>query len=121
MSTITRNKDPGRWLLRNNKQASNSTVALLKQEGNTSASDQPRSLGPGGRRLRVKQEDDLFGDDDDDEGARRKARNDMDADFDEVPYEEEFQDDDEKIDLYEDELEKEMEVRADCIFWPTSY
>ncbi|KAI0036823.1 hypothetical protein K488DRAFT_40295 [Vararia minispora EC-137] len=107
MSTISRNKDPGRWLLRHNKEANPSTLAMFKEEASTSPSDS--SLGPGGRRLRIKKEDDLFGDDED---GMRRPRNEMDADYDEVPYEEEFQDDEEKTGLYEDdELTKEMEER----------
>ncbi|KZV76073.1 Rap30/74 interaction domain-containing protein [Peniophora sp. CONT] len=108
MASITKNKDPERWLLRRTgkSQLDASTAAAFKQE--------PTDAGPSGGRpgLVVKDEptDDLFGDDD--EGGRRRRGNDMDADYDELPYEEEFQDDEEKVGLYEDdELTKEMEER----------
>lgn len=108
MASITKNKDPERWLLRRTgkSQLDATTAAAFKQE--------PMDAGPSGGApgLRVKEEPmgDLFGDDE--EGGRRRRGNDMDADYDEVPYEEEFQDDEEKVGLYEDdELTKEMEER----------
>jgi transcription initiation factor TFIIF subunit alpha len=55
----------------------------------------------------------LFGDEDEDGQSRRRDLG-QDADFDEVPYHEDFADDEEKVlpeDHQEDELEKEMEVR----------
>jgi len=75
-----------------------------------------QSLGPGGRRLRavVNSSARLFGDDDDD-GQSRSRDLGQDADYDEVPYHEDFADDEEKVlpeDHQEDELEKEMEVRT---------
>ena len=111
-----RNKDPERWLLqkRGGQGPSSATSALLKGESPES-SGRGESLGPGGRRLRtvVNSSAGLFGDDDDDSGARRRDLG-QDADFDEVPYHEDFADDEEKVnpeDHQEDELEKEMEVR----------
>jgi transcription initiation factor TFIIF subunit alpha len=113
-----KNKDPERWLLqkRNGQGPSAATSALFKAE----PSDDPmdggfsHSLGPGGRRLRtvLKDHDGLFGDDDDDDQSRRRDLG-QNADYDEVPYHEDFADDEEKIvpeDHQEDELEKEMEV-----------
>ena len=108
MASITKNKDPERWLLRRTgkTQLDATTAAAFKQEPMDAG---PSGAGPG---LRIKDEpmDDLFGDDE--EGGRRRRGNDMDADYDEVPYEEEFQDDEEKVGLYDDdELTKEMEER----------
>jgi transcription initiation factor TFIIF subunit alpha len=54
----------------------------------------------------------LFGDEDEDDQSRRRNLG-QDADYDEVPYHEDFADDEEKVvpeDHQEDELEKEMEV-----------
>jgi transcription initiation factor TFIIF subunit alpha len=115
MAALNKNKDPGRWLLRNNQNVNEETIRMFKQEPDAGGSgvDAGRSLGPNGRRLRVKQEamEDLFGDDEG--GGSRRRTDGMDVDFDEVPYEEEFADDEEKVGLYEDdELTKEMEVRA---------
>ncbi|KAI0314460.1 hypothetical protein OF83DRAFT_1205441 [Amylostereum chailletii] len=115
MAAFNKNKDPERWLLHNRKgQApSAATSAILKSE----SIDSPnvgRSLGPGGRRLRTVvngTSQDLFGDDED--APRRRRNNDADADYDEVPYEEEFADDEEKVNPAEevDELTKELEER----------
>ncbi|KAI0269143.1 hypothetical protein BC834DRAFT_864955 [Gloeopeniophorella convolvens] len=114
MAMRQKNKDPERWLLQKRGQGpSAATAALFKGE----PSDGPgnlvgQSLGPGGRRLRVVQRDTLFGDDDED-GLRRQDLG-ADADYDEVPYHEDFADDEEKVvpeGHQEDELEKEMEER----------
>ena len=113
-----KNKDPERWLLqkRNGQGPSAATTALLKVEpldGSIGASSS-QSLGPGGRRLRtvVNGDSGLFGDEDEDDRSRRRDVG-QDADYDEVPYHEDFADDEEKgvpQDHQEDELEKEMEV-----------
>jgi transcription initiation factor TFIIF subunit alpha len=117
MTMRQKNKDPARWLLqkRGGQGPSAATSALLKTE----PSDVPlgtgsgQSLGPGGRRLRaVVNGAGLFGDDDEDGQSRRRDLG-QDADYDEVPYHEDFADDEEKVvpeDHQEDELEKEMEV-----------
>jgi len=119
MAMRQRNKDPERWLLqkRNGQAPSAATSALLKAEplevsigGNFG-----QSLGPGGRRLRtvVNGDGGLFGDDEEDGQSRRRNLG-QDADYDEVPYHEDFADDEEKVvpeDHQEDELEKEMEER----------
>ena len=118
-----KNKDPERWLLhkRNGKGPSPATSALFKAEaeGNgdvSRTSGSGRSLGPGGRRLRtVVNGDDLFGDDDDEDSGRRRRRDlGADADYDEVPYHEDFADDEEKMhpEDEEDEVAKDMEVRG---------
>ncbi|KAH9999318.1 hypothetical protein BJV77DRAFT_976632 [Russula vinacea] len=119
MAMRQRNKDPERWLLqkRNGQGPSAATSALFKAEpldisigGNFG-----QSLGPGGRRLRtvVNGDGGLFGDEDEDGRTRRRNLG-QDADYDEVPFLEEFADDEEKVvpeDHQEDELEKEMEER----------
>lgn len=113
-----RNKDPERWLLqkRNGQAPSAATSALLKAEPLevTIGGNFGQSLGPGGRRLRtvVNGDGGLFGDEEEDGQSRRRNLG-QDADYDEVPYHEDFADDEEKVvpeDHQEDELEKEMEV-----------
>ncbi len=118
MAMRQRNKDPERWLLqkRNGQGPSAATSALFKAEPSDDSigGSFGQSLGPGGRRLRtvVKDNGGLFGDDDEDDQSRRRDLG-QNADYDEVPYHEDFADDEEKIvpeDHQEDELEKEMEV-----------
>ncbi|KAI0045307.1 hypothetical protein FA95DRAFT_1561259 [Auriscalpium vulgare] len=115
MALREKNKDPARWLLRNrNGQApSASTSAILKAETTEDGSGQ--SYGPGGRRLRaVARSSSIFGDDDEDGGRRSRRDLGADADFDEVPYEEDFADDEEQADLLpeaDEELQKDMEER----------
>jgi transcription initiation factor TFIIF subunit alpha len=116
MAMRQRNKDPERWLLqkRNGQGPSAATSALFKAEPSDDSIGGGQSLGPGGRRLRtvVKDNGGLFGDDDEDDQSRRRDLG-QNADYDEVPYHEDFADDEEKIvpeDHQEDELEKEMEV-----------
>jgi transcription initiation factor TFIIF subunit alpha len=118
MAMRQKNKDPERWLLqkRNGQGPSSATTALLKAEpleGSISGNF-GQSLGLGGRRLRtvVNGDGGLFGDEDEDGRSRRHDLG-QDADYDEVPYHEDFADDEEKLvpdDLQEDEIEKEMEV-----------
>jgi len=113
-----KNKDPERWLLqkRNGQGPSSATTALLKAEplDGSIGGNFGQSLGPGGRQLRtvVNGDGGLFGDEDED-GSSRGRNLGQDADFDEVPYHEDFADDEEKLvpdDHQEDEIEKEMEV-----------
>jgi transcription initiation factor TFIIF subunit alpha len=66
----------------------------------------------------VKDSSGLFGDDDEDGGSRSRDLG-QNADYDEMPYHEDFADDEEKIvpeDHQEDELEKEMEVCMELDF-----
>ena len=111
MATWNKNKDPARWLLHNRKgiAPSAATTAILKSEPTDLT-----SISDGGPRLRrvVNGMDSLFGDDDDE--PRRRMDGGADADFDEVPYEEEFADDDEKVNPTEevDELTKELEASS---------
>ncbi|KAI0068757.1 hypothetical protein BV25DRAFT_1817668 [Artomyces pyxidatus] len=112
MAMRQRNKDPERWLLRkrNGQGPSAATSAILKSEPDAEHAT-GQSLGPGGRRLRTVASDSrgLFGDDDDEDGGRsRKRGSGADAEYDEVPSDEEPQDDDEGEVTYEDELEKEL-------------
>jgi transcription initiation factor TFIIF subunit alpha len=118
MAMRQKNKDPERWLLqkRNGQGPSSATTALLKAEplDGSIGGNFGQSLGPGGRRLRtvVNGDGGLFGDEDEDGGSRRRDLG-QDADYDEVPYHEDFADDEEKLvpdDHQEDEIEKEMEV-----------
>ena len=75
-----------------------------------------QSLGPGGRKLKTVDSgmDHLFDDDDDgdgDGGRRRKRELGEEGGLDEQVYEEDFADDDEKMDVdVNDEEAKELEV-----------
>ncbi|KAF7301703.1 Transcription initiation factor [Mycena indigotica] len=106
------------------KEPSSETAAMFKavQEGRALAGSSTlvhsagHSLGPGGRRLKAVDSgmNDLFGDDDEDGGAKRRREKEFggEGDLDEVVYEEDFADDDEKIGLEaEDEETKDMEER----------
>ncbi|KAA1466371.1 hypothetical protein DENSPDRAFT_831187 [Dentipellis sp. KUC8613] len=122
MAMRQKNKDPERWLLhnRNGQGPSAATAAIFKAEsdvGGPVRASSGQSLGPGGRRLRtvVNGSDTLFGDDDEDDAGRRRRKRDLgaDADYDEVPYQEDFADDEEKMEPEQDddEVAKEMEER----------
>ena len=76
------------------------------------------SAGPGGRQLRTVDKGSLFGDDDDDDdeanaGSRRREKElGGEGDADEVDFEDDFADDDEKyLEDNQDEEAKELEVR----------
>ncbi len=124
MAMRQKNKDPERWLLqkRNGQGPSIATSTLLKAEpsGASIGGNFGQSLGPGGRRLRtvVNEDRGLFGDEDED-GQTWRPNLGQDADYDEVPYHEDFADDEEKVvpdDHQEDELEKEIAVSATLHF-----
>lgn len=77
-----------------------------------------QSLGPGGRRLKAVDSgaDDLFGEDDEDNGAAKRRAKEFggEGDMDEMVYEEDFADDEEKMDVEDtnDQEAKELEVRC---------
>ncbi|KAJ3741128.1 transcription initiation factor [Lentinula detonsa] len=121
-------RDPSTWLhQRNGKGPSAATAAMFKAEaegqslagGNNSLVHQTQqSLGPGGRRLKAVDSgaDDLFGEDDDeDSGAAKRRAKEFggEGDMDEMVYEEDFADDEEKMDVEEtnDQETKELEER----------
>ncbi|KAL6299703.1 hypothetical protein BKA93DRAFT_577605 [Sparassis latifolia] len=124
---ILKNGEPMRWLSRKRGgQPSESTMATFKSEsaGSLAASGSlvytaGQSFGPGGRRLKTVDSGtaDLFGDDDDDEegpSRKRKTKRELGAegDVDELDFEEDFADDEEKIEPEADDEEaKEMEER----------
>ena len=85
------------------------TASLVYESG--------QSAGPGGRQLRAVNKGSLFGDDDDDEESkyanrRRERELGGEGDADELDFEEDFADDDEKYpeDNQDDEEAKELEV-----------
>lgn len=85
------------------------TASLVYESG--------QSAGPGGRQLRAVNKGSLFGDDDEDDdskqsGRRRERELGGDGDADELDFEEDFADDDEKYpeDNQDDEEAKELEV-----------
>ncbi|KAF9259517.1 Rap30/74 interaction domain-containing protein [Marasmius fiardii PR-910] len=118
-------RDPTAWLRqRNGKGPSAATAATFKAEsegrvslGGTGSLVQHAgtSLGPGGRRLRaVDSGGGLFGDDDEDGDVKRRKEKDYggEGDLDENVYEEEFADDEEKMDVDDNDQEaKELEER----------
>ncbi|KIK68159.1 hypothetical protein GYMLUDRAFT_36997 [Collybiopsis luxurians FD-317 M1] len=119
-------RDPSTWLhQRNGKGPSAATAAMFKAEaegttvgGSGSLVYQTQhSVGPGGRRLKMVDSgaDNLFGEDDEDSGAaKRRAREyGGDGDMDEVVYEEDFADDEEKMDMDDtnDQETRELEER----------
>ena len=126
MKQISKNKDPERWLLRRrNGQVSEATAAIFKSEREGSAAPSGslvHSVGSntGGRKLRaVDSGGDLFGDDEEDGGDRKRKQREygQEGDLDELDFEEDVQDDDEKIEPDgEDEEAKELEVRASGCF-----
>ena len=128
MAMMKKNKDPERWLLhnRNGRAISAATAAALKTEvdgrlplpGSSQGYAAGQSLGPGGRKLKSvdKGPIDLFGDDDDEEaGVRRKIKKEEEeGDIDEVTYDLNFTDDEEKM---EDDADEE-EAKALEVFCP---
>ena len=87
------------------------TASLVYESG--------QSAGPGGRKLRAVNKGSLFGDDDDDEDTKHASRRRErelggEGDADELDFEEDFADDDEKYpeDNQDDEDAKELEVRS---------
>ncbi|CAL1700613.1 unnamed protein product [Somion occarium] len=128
MTQMQKNKDPERWLLRkrNGQGASDATAAMFKSEREGSAIppsgslvySASQSLGPGGRRLRTVDSGmaGLFGDEDDEESGDRKRKLSKElgaeGDLDELDFEDEFADDEEKVEgEVEDEEAKEAEER----------
>ena len=107
MTKLQKRKDATQWTLRQKtEQAAASGSSLVHNAS--------QSLGPGGRRLKaVDSGGDLFGDDADEVDTKRRQRErGAEGDLDEVVYEEEFADDEEKMDVddKEDEEAKELEV-----------
>ncbi|KAI0081800.1 Rap30/74 interaction domain-containing protein [Panus rudis PR-1116 ss-1] len=126
MSQRQKNKDPEMWLLRKRGQVSEATKSMFKAEREGSVPlaasgslvhSVSQSLGPGGRKLRaVDSGGDLFGDDDDEDSGerKRKLKKELGAegDVDELDFEEDFADDEEKVEgEAEDEDAKEAEER----------
>ncbi|EKM59055.1 uncharacterized protein PHACADRAFT_249234 [Phanerochaete carnosa HHB-10118-sp] len=126
MKQLAKNKDPERWLLRrrNGQGPSDATAAIFKAERDGSMPPSSSSLvystsqsvGPGGRKLRSVDSgvDRLFGDDDeeDGEGKRRKREYGQEGDLDELDFEDDVQDDDDKMEPdADDEEAKELEER----------
>ncbi|KAG7096958.1 hypothetical protein E1B28_004355 [Marasmius oreades] len=118
-------RDPTAWLRqRNGKGPSAATAATFKAEAEGRVSlggagslvqHVGTSLGPGGRRLRaVDSGGGLFGDDDEDGDVKKRREREYggEGDLDENVFEEEFADDEEKMDVDENDQEaKELEER----------
>jgi len=121
---MSQKRDPQQWLAqRTGRTISTATAATFKAESEGRSVDGVNSLvhsgsgpslGPGGRKLKTVDKGSLFGDDDDDDPAakRRRAKEyGEDADMDEMLYEDDFADDDDKVEQDgEDEEAKEQEV-----------
>ncbi|KDR83739.1 hypothetical protein GALMADRAFT_236092 [Galerina marginata CBS 339.88] len=117
---LNQKRDPQQWLAtRKGKAPSSATAAMFKAEaeGRNAASGSGQSLAPGGRKLKTVDSgmDHLFddGDDGDDSLQRRRKRElGEEGDLDEQVYEDDFADDDEKMEVdEEDEDVKELEER----------
>lgn len=96
---------------------SESTQAMFKGEdsgnsGNSLVHSSSQSLGPGGRKLRtVDRMDGLFEDEEGNMSRRQEKEFGEEGDMDEMVFEEEFADDDEKMEVDgDDEEAKELEV-----------
>ncbi|KAJ7129670.1 hypothetical protein C8R44DRAFT_777377 [Mycena epipterygia] len=124
--TKSQKRDPQQWLYnRNGKGPSDETAAMFKAESegralagsSTLVHSAGQSLAPGGRKLKAVDSgmSNLFGDgDDEDGGAKRRREKEYggEGDLDEITYEEDFADDEEKVDLEaEDEETKDIEER----------
>ena len=130
MAQHQKQKDPEFWFLhKRNGQVSSATLATIRGQSVSSGSTlvhntAGHSLGPGGRRLKTVDAGSrgLF-DEDDEEGVdgemKRKRERELgqEGDIDEMEYEEDFADDDEKPEqeAIDDEETKEIEVRL-CAF-----
>lgn len=134
MTQRNKNKDPERWLMRNRNGQASSDMNVKSEGGMLSAAhgaslvhSSSQSLGPGGRRLRTVDNGGgggLFGDDDDEDGGgrgRKRSRElGAEGDLDELDFEEDFADDEEKVEADgEDEEAKEVEVRRNHSNLPT--
>ncbi|KAF8974561.1 hypothetical protein BDZ97DRAFT_35006 [Flammula alnicola] len=121
---LNQKRDPQAWLAsRKGKGPSSATAAMFKAEaegrsvsgGSSLVHSSGQSLGPGGRKLKTVDSgmDHLFDDDEDgDDGAARRRKRELgeEGDLDEQVYEEDFADDEEKMDVDEnDEEAKETE------------
>ncbi|KAK7049517.1 transcription factor IIF subunit tfg1 [Paramarasmius palmivorus] len=119
-------RDPTAWLRqRNGKGPSSATAAMFKAEADghipnggsgSLVQHSSNSLGPGGRKLKTVDHGGggLFGDDDEDGDYKRRPRDTGgEGDLDENEYEEEFADDEEKmeVDDNQDDEAKELEER----------
>ncbi|KAJ7180088.1 transcription initiation factor [Mycena crocata] len=122
--TQSQKRDPQQWLYnRNGKGPSSETAAMFKaeSEGRALAGSSSlvhsagQSLGPGGRKLKTVDSgmSNLFGDDEDGDSKRRREKEyGGEGDLDEMVYEADFADDEEKVDLdAEDEETKDIEER----------
>lgn len=126
--TKSQKRDPQLWLQqRNGKGPSAATAAMFKAEAEGRAlsgssslvhDSGGASLGPGGRRLKTVDSgmNNLFGDDDEDAGAKRRREREYggDGDMDEQVYEEDFADDEEKMDM-DDNDEEAKEIEANIL------
>ncbi|KAJ7179166.1 transcription initiation factor [Mycena filopes] len=111
--TNSQKRDPQQWLLnRNGKGPSDETAAISSLVHSAG-----QSLGPNGRKLKTVDSgmSNLFGEgDDEDGGAQRRREKEYggEGDMDEIVFEEDFADDDEKVELEaEDEETKDIEER----------
>ncbi|KAH9482649.1 Transcription initiation factor IIF subunit alpha [Psilocybe cubensis] len=110
-------RDPQQWLAsRKGKAVSTATAAMFKAESGGGGGSGSQSLGPGGRKLKVVDSgmDHLFDDGEDGDGSQRRRKRELgeDGDLDEQVFEEDFADDDEKMEVDEDDEEaKELEER----------
>src|SRR5882724_933120 len=109
MAKTAKNKDPQRWLMRkkagNSKGPSAATLATLKAEAEGGHGYNGASAAADGSTLKTVDNGggDLFGDEDDEEARINKKRRDKElggeGDIDEIEYEDDFADDEEKMEM----------------------
>lgn len=128
MAARQKNRNPGHWLATRTgrgtggSQDPNSPAVKVEENANphiiqttSLVYEYGQSTGPGGRELRAVNKGSIFGDDDDDESkyANRRRERELggEGDADELDFEEDFADDDEKYpEDNQDEEAKELEV-----------
>jgi transcription initiation factor TFIIF subunit alpha len=129
MAERQKNRNTGQWASRAGRKAAesqDSNLATVKVEENANPHILPtpslvreygQSAGPGGRQLRSVVKGSLFGDEDDDDESkvairRRERELGGEGDADELDFEDDFADDDDKYpEDNQDEEAKELEVR----------
>ena len=128
MAAYQKQRNPEQWLATRagrGPQDPNAPAVKVEQNANPhiiqTASlvyESGQSAGPGGRQLRAVNKGSLFGDEDDDDDSkyanrRRERELGGEGDADELDFEEDFADDDEKYpEDNQDEEVKELEVRS---------
>jgi transcription initiation factor TFIIF subunit alpha len=120
---IVQKRDPHTLLASRAGRAPTNSAPVLKTEAEGTPSlvySSGSSLGPGGRKLKAVDSgmSGLFDDDDEDPDSRRRRQKEYggEGDLDEQVYEEDFADDEERVEDDHDEEAKELEVSSSRVF-----